>query len=67
MDIEDTLTFDPIPEGTRMRWSWAVEPRGSLRVMGPLIARMGRHQEQTIWTGLKGVLEEDRREDRGTT
>lgn len=58
MQVEGTLTFDPIPEGTRMRWSWEVEPRGVLKLMTPLVARMGCHQEETIWTGLKHVLEE---------
>jgi uncharacterized protein YndB with AHSA1/START domain len=61
MNIEGTLTFDPVPGGTLMEWSWNVEPLGILKAMGPLVARMGRRQEQTIWTGLKHVLEEDRR------
>ena len=40
-----------------MRWSWGVEPRGMLKLLSPLVARMGRRQEQTIWTGLKDLLE----------
>jgi hypothetical protein len=28
MDTRGALTFDPVPEGARMRWSWDVEPRG---------------------------------------
>src|SRR5271167_3770526 len=31
MDIQGTLTFDTIPEGTRMRWSWELVPRGMLK------------------------------------
>jgi hypothetical protein len=58
MDVRGTLTFDTVSEGTRMRWQWDVEPRGVLRLMTPLIARMGRHQEETIWAGLKRLLEE---------
>ncbi|HVB64067.1 MAG TPA: SRPBCC family protein [Nitrolancea sp.] len=58
MDIEGTLTFDPVPQGTRMRWSWDLEPRGALKRLTPLVARMGRHQEETIWTSLKHFLEE---------
>jgi hypothetical protein len=27
-DIDGTLTFDPVPGGTWMRWSWSVRPRG---------------------------------------
>jgi Polyketide cyclase / dehydrase and lipid transport len=57
MDLHGVLTFDPVPEGTRMGWSWDLEPRGILNVMGPLVARMGRRQELRIWTGLKHLLE----------
>ena len=57
MEIRGSLTFEPVPEGTRMRWQWILEPRGLLRVLSPLIVRMGRRQEQTIWSNLKEVLE----------
>jgi hypothetical protein len=58
MDTSGGLTFDPIPEGTRMRWSWDLQTRGALKLMGPMVTRMGRNQEQRIWTGLKRLLEE---------
>ena len=58
MDVRGTLIFEPAPEGTRMRWLWELEPRGVLRLMTPLIARMGRRQEAVIWASLKRVLEE---------
>ena len=35
----------------------SVEQRSVLKVMSPLVARMGRRQEQKIWGGLKHVLE----------
>jgi uncharacterized protein YndB with AHSA1/START domain len=57
MDIQYTLTFEPVPEGTRMRWSGDLAPHGILKVMGPVVALMGRRQEQRIWTGLKHLLE----------
>lgn len=57
MDLQGSLRFDPVPEGNRMRWSWDLEPRGILKPMSPLVARMGRRQEQRIWTGLKHLLE----------
>ena len=57
MEIDGTLTFDPVPAGTRMRWSWELEPRGPLKLVTPLIARIGRRQEMTIWTSLKHFLE----------
>jgi uncharacterized protein YndB with AHSA1/START domain len=58
MGLQGVVTFDPVPEATRMRWSWEIEPRGILRPMGPLVAWMGRRQEHRIWTSLKHLLEE---------
>jgi len=58
MEMNGTLTFDTVPEGARMRWSWTIEPHGIFKLLTPLIARMGRRQEQTIWTSLKRCLEE---------
>jgi carbon monoxide dehydrogenase subunit G len=60
MDLQGGLTFDPVAGGTRMRWSWDLEPKGGLRLMGPMITRMGRHSERTIWTSLKRLLEEQK-------
>jgi hypothetical protein len=59
MEIEGTLIFDPVPEGTRMGWSWKLEPRGVLRLMRPLVAHMGKRQEETIWANLKQLLGRD--------
>lgn len=58
MDIEGQLVFEPIPDGTRMHWSWKLTPHGFLRLMTPLVARMGRQQERRIWTNLKHYVEE---------
>jgi uncharacterized protein YndB with AHSA1/START domain len=57
VDVNGGLTFEPVDGATRMSWSWEVSPRGPLRLFGPLVARLGRRQEQTIWTGLKAQLE----------
>ena len=57
MDIRGGLTFDPVPTGTRMRWSWELLPRGPFRLLTPMVARIGRRQEQRIWAGLKRVME----------
>lgn len=57
MEIRGSLLFEPVSGGTRMRWRWEMQPRGLLRVIGPLLGRMGRRQEQTIWAGLKRHLE----------
>jgi hypothetical protein len=57
IDIQGALTFDPVEEGTWMRWSWTLEPRGMLKLLTPVVALMGRRQERTIWAGLKRYLE----------
>jgi hypothetical protein len=57
VDVNGGSTFEPVDGATRMSWSWEVSPRGLLRLLGPLIARQGRRQEQTIWTRLKAQLE----------
>ena len=57
VDVNGGLTFEPVDGATRMSWSWEVSPKGPLRLLGPLVARLGRRQEQTIWTGLKAQLE----------
>ncbi len=58
MDLHGSATFEPCAEGTTMRWSWELAPRGILALMGPLVAYMGRRQEQRIWAALKQLLEE---------
>ena len=49
MEIQGALNFDPVPGGTRMLWSWELQPQGVLRLLTPLITLMGRRQEETIW------------------
>jgi hypothetical protein len=56
-DMTGTLTFEPARSGTRMRWSWQVQPKGAIWLMAPLITWMGRRQEQAIWTSMKRYLE----------
>jgi hypothetical protein len=58
IDIHGTLTFDPVPAGTRMRWWWDITPRGLLRLVRPLVARLGQRQERANWAGLKRYLEQ---------
>ena len=57
MDIAYTLKFEPVADGTRMRWSGDVRPKGGLRLLGPLVTWMGTRQEQRIWSSLKRHLE----------
>lgn len=56
-DIAGALTFDPVPGGTRMRWSWSVHPKGAARLLAPVITWIGRRQEQAVWAGMKRYLE----------
>jgi hypothetical protein len=58
MEVRGTLTFDRVPEGTRMRWQWEIEPRGLFRLVAPLLVRIGRRQEQATWASLKRFLED---------
>lgn len=56
-EFEYTLTFDPVGAGTRMRWSGQVRPKGTFRLLGPLITWIGVRQENRIWASLKRHLE----------
>jgi hypothetical protein len=58
MQITGAVTFNPVPDGTRMRWSWEMRPYGVLRLLRPVLATIGRRQEHAIWAGLKQNLEE---------
>jgi uncharacterized membrane protein len=57
MEITGELSFEPVSNGTRMQWCWQLQPRGPLKLLGPLIARHGERQEQAIWHSLKRFLE----------
>lgn len=63
MEVNGALTFDAVPEGTRMHWSWDVERHGILKLTGPAAVFIGRRQERSIWSGLKWLLEESTHRD----
>ena len=56
--IDGTLDFAPSPAGTRMTWDWDVRTTGRLRVLGPVVAFLGRRQERRVWGSLKEHLEQ---------
>lgn len=58
MEIDGTLTFEAVAEGTRMCWSWEIAPCGVYRMMVPILAQLGSRQEARIWAGLKRYLEQ---------
>jgi hypothetical protein len=51
------LRLEPVASGTRFSWDWDVTVAGPARLLGPLVAIIGRRQERAIWTGLKDWLE----------
>jgi hypothetical protein len=53
-----TLSFEPVAGGTRMRWNWELEPRGTYRLLEPLIAILGNRMERRIWAEMKRRLED---------
>lgn len=57
METEGGLTFESVPDGTRVSWNWDVRWRGSMRMLGPILLAIGRRQERATWLGLKDYLE----------
>jgi len=57
MEINGTLLFEPQGQSTKLKWLWNIEPRGFLKLLGPMVRLMGERQELGIWTGLKKVME----------
>ena len=55
--VEGHVQCDPSLVGTRFSWDWTITLAGPARFAGPLVGLIGRHQERTIWTGLKRYLE----------
>jgi Polyketide cyclase / dehydrase and lipid transport len=56
-DIDGTLTFEPVPDGTRMHWSWHVRPKGPSKLLAPVINWISKRQERTVWAAMKRYLE----------
>ena len=57
MDINGTLLFESQGQSTKMKWLWDIEPRGFIKLLGPIVRRMGERQELANWTSLKEVME----------
>ncbi|HXZ76195.1 MAG TPA: SRPBCC family protein [Streptosporangiaceae bacterium] len=56
-EFSGTLTFEPTGAGTRLRWSWDARFTWPLRLLAPILARVGGRQERAMWAGLKRYLE----------
>jgi carbon monoxide dehydrogenase subunit G len=59
MDTVGAIVFEPASAGTRMRWSWDVQPSGLPRLMPAVVGALGRRQERSIWGNLKRLLESE--------
>jgi hypothetical protein len=57
MDLEATEAYDPVPGGTRVRWSWEVRPRGVFRLVPALLTRTLGRDLDAVFGNLKRVLE----------
>ena len=57
MDVDGTLTLDPVDGGTRLRWSWEMRLRGPMRLATPVLHLVGPRWERRNWVGLKAYLE----------
>jgi hypothetical protein len=55
--IVGRLTFEPVPEGTRLNWVRQVRPTGTLGLTSSLSAFRMARRERAIWAGLKTSLE----------
>ena len=56
-EFSGTLTFEPAGAGTRLRWSWDAQFTWPLRLLAPVLARVGGRQERATWARLKRYLE----------
>jgi hypothetical protein len=41
MNVDGTLTFARVDDGTWMRWSWDMRLRGAMRALTPLLRAIG--------------------------
>ena len=58
VDVESAETFEPLVDGTRMRWEWEIRPRGTIgELMTPVLARALASRLEWTFTNIKRVLE----------
>jgi carbon monoxide dehydrogenase subunit G len=57
LEIEGTMEFQTIPEGTLVRWTVRAGCRGFLRVAEGMLGSLGRPEMRTCLENLKHVLE----------
>lgn len=57
LHVDGTLTFDEVPEGTRLRWDWDMRLVGWMRVLSLALRLVGPRWERRNWVDLKRYLE----------
>jgi len=57
-DIESVETFEPVVDGTRMRWEWEISPRGAVgELMTTVLVRALARRLEGALANIKRVLE----------
>jgi len=60
MDVESVETFEPVVDGTRMRWEWGIIPRGAIgKLMTQVLALVLTNRLEGAFANIKRVLESD--------
>jgi hypothetical protein len=57
MDIRGDEGIISDQDRTEVHWVWEFQPRGSLRLLGPLLGLAGRTLEHRVWTDMKRYVE----------
>jgi uncharacterized protein YndB with AHSA1/START domain len=58
VDVESAETFEPLVDGTRMRWDWEIRPRGAIgELMTPVLVRALASRLEETFANIKRVLE----------
>ena len=60
MQVDGTLTFEEVEDGTRLRWDWDMRLVGRMRMLFPVLALIGPAWERRNWLGLKQYMESGR-------
>ena len=53
MDVRGNEAITSNRQQTRVHWVWEFQPRGILRILGPLLGLAGRRLEQRVWADMK--------------
>lgn len=57
LQVDGTLTFEEVADGTKLSWDWDMGLVGPTRLLSPLLAAIGPRWERRNWVGLKEYVE----------